>query len=216
MMFASVTPTLVSIGLFPVPVSADYTQSIASIKEAVYSIRYEAWVGKDFVPHRAHTGCNLGLKDSITTILNGMPSPVDDVHLAHLVRQAEITGIDNGSSLRGFSTRNSAEIEELKLNDSPPSEKSFMVIKVEHDGRRNIINTKKENDLQNFGDRDNGSMSNKSRNRGRITIAVKKENDLQDFHDRGNGSVPSNSSGEDEINNAEDDIQPKSEVSEGK
>ncbi|ETS73008.1 hypothetical protein PFICI_15183 [Pestalotiopsis fici W106-1] len=103
MLLASATRILVPAGLYPVPSASKFTNSVGDIKDAVTSIRYEAWVGKTFAPHKAHTGCNLGLMDSMRTILEDMPSPVQQTHLAYLAKQARLTAVDNGDTLQGYS-----------------------------------------------------------------------------------------------------------------
>ncbi|KAF7528974.1 hypothetical protein G7054_g9966 [Neopestalotiopsis clavispora] len=113
MLLASATRALVPAGLYPVPTASKYTNSLGDIKDAITGIKYEAWVGKSFAPHKAHTGCNLGLMDSLKTILQDMPSPVQQVHLAHLAKQAKLTAVDNGDALQAYNAlaENDGELE---------------------------------------------------------------------------------------------------------
>ncbi|KAI0175359.1 hypothetical protein BJ166DRAFT_588098 [Pestalotiopsis sp. NC0098] len=105
MLLAAASRVLISAGLYPVPAADKFMHSVGYVKDAVAGIRYQAWVGKAFAPHKAHTGCNLGLMDSLATILKEMPSPVNEAHLAHLAKQAELTGVDNGDVLHGYGSK---------------------------------------------------------------------------------------------------------------
>ncbi|KAK6189399.1 Endo-1,6-beta-D-glucanase neg1 [Pestalotiopsis sp. IQ-011] len=105
MLLAAASRIFFPAGLYPVPAVDKFMHSVSSIKDAVAGIRYQAWVGKAFAPHKAHTGCNLGLMDSLATILKEMPSPVNEAHLTHLAKQAELTGVDNGDNLEGYGSK---------------------------------------------------------------------------------------------------------------
>ncbi|KAI4592768.1 hypothetical protein KJ359_010399 [Pestalotiopsis sp. 9143b] len=105
MLLAAASRIFFPAGLYPVPAVDKFMHSVSYVKDAVAGIRYQAWVGKAFAPHKAHTGCNLGLMDSLATILKEMPSPVNEAHLTHLAKQAELTGVDNGDNLEGYGSK---------------------------------------------------------------------------------------------------------------
>lgn len=144
MMFASSLPTLAPAGLFLIKKSATYSGSITEIKELIYSIKYEAWEGKNHAPHKAHTSCNLGFKDAIKTILDGMSSPVQKMHLAHLAEQAEITGVYNGTELVGYGSKLSASALEFKPAGHNGSDNSDTTIKTESASGDNDSEVKEE------------------------------------------------------------------------
>ncbi|KAI1852977.1 hypothetical protein JX265_012866 [Neoarthrinium moseri] len=98
MLLGSSMPKLMQAGLFPVPPATSYRQSLQTLKSAVYDIEYKHWEGRKWAPHKSHTGCNLGLRDSIKSVLDQMANPVQQSHLGHLFKQAQITGVDGGGA----------------------------------------------------------------------------------------------------------------------
>ncbi|KAH6645037.1 hypothetical protein BKA67DRAFT_542023 [Truncatella angustata] len=142
MMFGSVCQTLLRASLLPVPDAKEYTNSITTLKDIVYSIIYEPYIGKDHAPHKAHTGCNLGLKGAVEVILRAMGSPVQTMHLRHLAQQAQITGVDNGNAFIGLGSKLSASAPEFKpagTSGSGGSESAVKTEDLEDDSHSNSV-----------------------------------------------------------------------------
>lgn len=99
MLFGTALPKLIAAGLFPVPQASGYHDSLTSLKKVIYNVQYGHWEGKSTLPHQAHTGCNLGLRDSVKGILEAMDNPVDKPYLEKLFVKAKISGFDNGTAL---------------------------------------------------------------------------------------------------------------------
>jgi hypothetical protein len=106
MMLGSALPKLMVAGLFPVPDTPKFKDSIQTLKGHLYGIEFQHWEGKDYVPHKSHSRCNLLLKESILDILEHMPAPIENLHMTHLNKQCAISGIDNGNLLAAYQPLN--------------------------------------------------------------------------------------------------------------
>jgi hypothetical protein len=68
---------LMKADLFPIPEPEKYTGSIHGLKEILDSIKTIPYVGKEWMPHLSHDGCNLGLSQSISVCLKQMEVPLN-------------------------------------------------------------------------------------------------------------------------------------------
>ncbi|KAI8628376.1 hypothetical protein F5Y19DRAFT_476356 [Xylariaceae sp. FL1651] len=102
MMLGSVLPALMKAGLFPVPEPHNFTGSLLELKYRLDEIKMLPYIGRDWVPHKAHDNCNLGFCESVTTCLKEMPVPLSDYIMSWMSEQAKICGIEAGDELAKY------------------------------------------------------------------------------------------------------------------
>ncbi|RYP43317.1 hypothetical protein DL768_009983 [Monosporascus sp. mg162] len=93
MLLGSAIPALVSHGLYPVPAASTFSESIAQLQDRIYSVKYIAFHGPEWMPHMTHENCSLRLRESVQKCLDEMPVPLEDHHVSHLEKQAAVSGI---------------------------------------------------------------------------------------------------------------------------
>ncbi|RYP62614.1 hypothetical protein DL771_009657 [Monosporascus sp. 5C6A] len=93
MLLGSAIPALISHGLYPVPAASTFPESIAQLQDRIYSVKYIAFHGPEWMPHMTHEHCSLGLRESVQKCLEEMPVPLEDHHVSHLEKQAVVSGI---------------------------------------------------------------------------------------------------------------------------
>ncbi|KAI1741510.1 hypothetical protein F4680DRAFT_464532 [Xylaria scruposa] len=93
MMLGSAIPALTKAGLFPVPEPEKFTGSIETLKNSLDSVKTIPYIGKEWMPHMSHEGCNLGFRESITTCLKEMMVPLGAGIMGWLSDQADTCGI---------------------------------------------------------------------------------------------------------------------------
>ncbi|KAI3321125.1 hypothetical protein HD806DRAFT_524429 [Xylariaceae sp. AK1471] len=94
MMLGSAIPALTKAGLFPVPEPEKYTGSIQDLKEKLDNIKTIPYVGKEWMPHMSHDGCNLGFSQSVSVCLKQMVVPLSTRIMSWMSDQAKICGIE--------------------------------------------------------------------------------------------------------------------------
>ncbi|KAI3326587.1 hypothetical protein HD806DRAFT_520386 [Xylariaceae sp. AK1471] len=110
MMLGSAIPALTKAGLFPVPEPEKYTGNIQDLKEKLDNIKTIPYVGKEWMPHMSHDGCNLGFSESVSVCLKQMVVPLSTRIMSWISDQAKICGIEA-----------TKELEEWQQNSEPRS-----------------------------------------------------------------------------------------------
>ncbi|KAI0543800.1 hypothetical protein F4679DRAFT_592258 [Xylaria curta] len=105
MMLGSAIPALTKAGLFPVPEPEKFTGSIESLKNSLDNVKTIPYVGKDWMPHMSHEGCNLGFRESVTTCLKEMMVPLGTSIMGWMSDQADICGIKATRELKEWRQR---------------------------------------------------------------------------------------------------------------
>ncbi|KAI3326556.1 hypothetical protein HD806DRAFT_532185 [Xylariaceae sp. AK1471] len=93
MMLGSAIPALTKAGLFPVPEPEEYTGNIQDLKEKLDKIKTIPYVGKEWMPHMSHDGCNLGFSQSVSVCLKQMVVPLSTRIMSWISDQAKICGV---------------------------------------------------------------------------------------------------------------------------
>ncbi|KAK5625910.1 hypothetical protein RRF57_001626 [Xylaria bambusicola] len=120
MMLGSTIPALTRAGLFPTPEPEKYTGSIVQLKDKLDKIKTIPYVGKEWVPHMSHEGCNLGFRDSVTVCLKEMDVPLSSSIMSWMSSQAKTCGIEPTRELEEWQRKSeNASVEILAEPDSP-------------------------------------------------------------------------------------------------
>ncbi|KAI0811866.1 hypothetical protein GGR55DRAFT_91666 [Xylaria sp. FL0064] len=94
MMLGSMIPGLTQAGLFPIPEPEKFTGSIEYLKDQLENIKTIPYVGKEWMPHMSHEGCNLGFRESVMTCLKSMVVPLSPSIMTWMSDQAKTCGIE--------------------------------------------------------------------------------------------------------------------------
>jgi hypothetical protein len=143
MLLGTTLPGLIAAGLFPIPQASGYHGSLLDLKDAIYGIRYHHWEGKNALPHQAHTGCNLGLRDSVKKVMEAMDSPIDKPCLDQLSAKAAISGVDNGIALATLESALNPAVAEYVPKSSNSSDDA--AVSVKSDGAEEVALVEPEN-----------------------------------------------------------------------
>jgi hypothetical protein len=173
MMFGSALQRLIQLGLYPVPAATDYKESISTLKGKVFSIEYKHWEGRDYVPHKSHHICNLGLNDSVLEVVENMAIPLESSDLAHLNQQSTISGIENEKELAAFHSTLRPTAEEFKVASKSEPEKSPAGVKIETIDESEI-DVAKNKDTQDVTESADGSNTSNDSNESSVTIKEEK------------------------------------------
>ncbi|KAI1177045.1 hypothetical protein F4777DRAFT_543542 [Nemania sp. FL0916] len=99
MMLGSVIPALIKAGLFPVPGSETYTDSIVNLKDTLDNVKTKPFVGKDWMPHLSHEHCNLGFREAVLKCVKAMEVPLGKSIMSWMSVQAQTCGIEATTEL---------------------------------------------------------------------------------------------------------------------
>ncbi|KAI0430553.1 hypothetical protein F5Y09DRAFT_355949 [Xylaria sp. FL1042] len=94
MMLGSVIPHLTQAGLFPIPEHEKFTGSVEYLKNQLENIKTIPYVGKEWMPHMSHEGCNLGFRESVMACLKSMAVPLGSSIMTWMSDQAKTCGIE--------------------------------------------------------------------------------------------------------------------------
>lgn len=174
MMVGSALQQLIQAGLYPVPATNDYKESICALKDHVFAIEYKHWEGRDYVPHKSHHRCDLGFKDSVLEVLRNMSLPLQDADLAHMDQQSVISGVENGNELAAFRSTLRPTAAEFKVSSKSEPDQSSVVVKVESVGECDMDEVKKENGVQDETESANGFDAGIDSHNGVVSIKEEK------------------------------------------
>ncbi|KAI0129821.1 hypothetical protein BJ170DRAFT_593369 [Xylariales sp. AK1849] len=167
MLLGSCLPKLIRAGLFPVPDAKNYKHSIGNLKLQAFDLVTFHWEGRNHLPHKSHTNCDLGFGKAIMKVLCEMAIPLDCDHYEHLFKQAEIVGLVNDIELASFKKKLCPTAKSFKPNAETESVNES--IKAEDDDVKSHGSRKEEDGVK--GEKDSASGSPK----GSDTSAVAKE-----------------------------------------
>ncbi|TRX90819.1 hypothetical protein FHL15_008223 [Xylaria flabelliformis] len=119
MMLGSVIPALTKAGIFPVPKPKNFTGSIEALKNSLDKVKTIPYVGKEWMPHMSHEGCNLGFRESVMTCLKEMMVPLGAGIMSWMSDQANICGIKATRELEKWRQRAEESLSEHLTNSRP-------------------------------------------------------------------------------------------------
>lgn len=109
MMLGSAIAQLLRAGLFPVPDASSYKESIDALVSCIDCIVLQHWEGRNYAPHKGHSGCSLLFKENARAAMKQMPDPLKQAHLEHLKKQRTASGVidvnDDDAEKQGVRTR---------------------------------------------------------------------------------------------------------------
>ncbi|KAK6836978.1 hypothetical protein PG987_007473 [Apiospora arundinis] len=109
MMLGSALAQLLRSGLFPVPTAASYKESVDTLVSYIDGIALQHWEGRNYAPHKGHSGCSLLFKENARAAMKQMSDPLKEAHLQHLEEQSAASGVidadDADAEKQGVRTR---------------------------------------------------------------------------------------------------------------
>ncbi|KAI1821447.1 hypothetical protein F4861DRAFT_518720 [Xylaria intraflava] len=114
MMLGSAVSALTKARLFPIPDAKAFTGSIEDLKDGLEGIKLIPYIGREWMPHMSHGGCNLGFAETIMDCLKKMMVPLSSGIMAWISDQADMCGIGANDELKKWRLKSGTRFEPSK------------------------------------------------------------------------------------------------------